>query len=374
MKRFFLVYFITLNFLLFGEQYIKINHSYLLNDNSLDKTEIILSFDDKGYLTNYLSIRHVLGEITKKEIKCNWKNGIYELSYDIKNDINANPKNFNFIYSYEKTSNGWKEYANGELINTYVHKYSPDLQIIQISYKNETSCLFEDKHNLINLYGTNYKLLNGFYIKSDLDLSANEKILIDVIDNESFIIRSFYEGRLNEYKIEYNYECKNDDLIEILYTLQFFDLPVELIPFIVVRNKLQYHSTSYLTEGDTTYEPEHMQYKDGLPWASGNGKGIGEVISIKEFENKNPSVIKLLNGYQDKNHPDYYEKNSRVKKIKITNTDTKKSKIINVKDTKKEQVFKISDLGKGSYFDIEILEVYKGTKYEDLCIQYMVLK
>ena len=147
-----------------------------------------------------------------------------------------------------------------------------------------------------------------------------------------------------------------------------------LLPYLFCKLDRAYHSTSYLTEGDTTYEPEHMQYKDGLPWASGNGKGIGEVISIKEFENKNPSVIKLLNGYQDKNHPDYYEKNSRVKKIKITNTDTKKSKTIKVKDRKEEQLFQIDDLGPGQNYDIEILDVYNGKKYDDLCIQYLVVK
>ena len=80
-----------------------------------------------------------------------------------------------------------------------------------------------------------------------------------------------------------------------------------------------------------------------------------------------------MNGYQDPNHPDYYEKNSRVKKIKVTNTDTQKSRSLIVKDIKNEQTFDISDLGKGQDYDIEIQEVYEGNKYKDSCIQYLVL-
>ena len=148
----------------------------------------------------------------------------------------------------------------------------------------------------------------------------------------------------------------------------------EILPYLFCKLDRAYHASSYLTEGTTTYEPEHLQKKDGLPWASGNGKGIGDVISIKEFEHKNPSTLKIINGYQDKNHPDYYEKNSRLKKIKVRNTDTKKSKTIVVKDIKEEQVFDLSDLGRGQNYDIEILDVYEGNKYQDLCIQYMVLE
>jgi len=146
------------------------------------------------------------------------------------------------------------------------------------------------------------------------------------------------------------------------------------MPFIVVCNSVTYHATSYLTEGSTTYEPEHLQQKDGLPWASGNGSGIGDVISIKEFEHKNPTTLKIMNGYQDPNHPDYYEKNSRVKKIKVTNTDTKKSKKLTVQDIKTEQTFDISALGNGRTFEVEILDVYGGSKYKDLCIQYLVFE
>lgn len=135
-----------------------------------------------------------------------------------------------------------------------------------------------------------------------------------------------------------------------------------------------YHSTSYLTESTTTYEPEHLQRKDGLPWASGNGKGIGDIISIKEFEHENPETLIIMNGYQDVNHPDYYGKNSRVKALKITNRQTKKSKTIAVSDTKEEQRFSLKELGKGGEYELEILDVYNGSKYDDLCIQYLVVE
>lgn len=374
MKRIFFILFLVVYSELFAQEYIKINNRNLLKDGSFDKTEIELLFDSNGFLKKYLSTRYALGEVTTKKVECSWNNNTYNMVYNIKNDINANPKDFSFTYSYEKIQNGWKEYADGELINTIIHKNSPNLQIIQNSYKNETIYLFDRKKNTVNLYGNNYILINGIFKKTNTDLSSGEKIYVELLNDNSFIIHSSYEGHTVDYNVEFFYNCKNDNLIEMLFALQFFDLPIEIMPFIVIKNDFIYQSTSYLTEDKTTYEPEHLQYKDGLPWASGNGSGIGDVISIKDFIHTNPADVKLLNGYQDSNHKDYYDKNSRAKKIKVINKTTGKSKILEIKDTRDEQMFNISDLGTGNYFDFEILDVYEGNKYKDLCIQYLVLE
>ena len=111
-----------------------------------------------------------------------------------------------------------------------------------------------------------------------------------------------------------------------------------------------------------------------MPWASANGKGIGEKIRIDVGRDADVSTLKIINGYAAPNHPDYYEKNSRVKKIKVTNTDTQKSKKLTVQDIKTEQTFDISALGNGRTFEVEILDVYGGSKYKDLCIQYLVFE
>lgn len=362
--------------ILWGEEYIKIYYEIQLNNGSIEKTNIRLDFDKNGYLTRFFNTSYDGENIIEKEINGKWNKENYELNIDIRNDIYMDPHSLNVIYDFKKTDSGWEVYnlKKKKLLRKVKYIYNPNLEIYEDWWNGNHTCIFKQNIDSILLYGNKFKKINGFYIKSNLDIEHGEKLSFNLIDKNHFIMISSFEGRKIEYKVEHNYECKNNDEIEFLYTLRNWGIPEELMPFLVVCNNTIYHASSYLTEGATTYEPEHLEQKDGLPWASGNGKGIGDVISIKEFEHKNLSTLKIINGYQDKNHPDYYEKNSRLKKIKVKNADTKKCKTIVVKDVKEEQVFDLSDLGKGQNYDIEILDVYEGNKYQDLCIQYMVLE
>ena len=359
-----------------GQEYIEINCERELNNGSSEKTNIRLDFDKNGYLSRYLNTTHVGENVITKEIQGKWDNENYELNIDIRNDIYMDPHNLNVIYVYKKTDYGWDEYnlRTEKLLRKVRFIYNPALEIQEDWWNGNKTCIFKQNTDSIMLYNNEFKKINGFYVKTNLDVEYGEKIIFSQIDKKHFRMDLFYEGRIIEYTVEHNYECKNYEQIEFLYTLRNWGVPEELMPFIVVCNSVTYHATSYLTEGSTTYEPEHLQQKDGLPWASGNGTGIGDVISIKEFEHKNPTTLKIMNGYQDPNHPDYYEKNSRVKKIKVTNTDTKKSKKLTVQDIKTEQTFDISALGNGRTFEVEILDVYGGSKYKDLCIQYLVFE
>ena len=125
-------------------------------------------------------------------------------------------------------------------------------------------------------------------------------------------------------------------------------------------------------------------------WCEGvKGPGIGEVI-IAPFD-KTKSRFKIFSGY-GKNKKTF-EENNRIKSAKITlvyskqpfmystsedsNTgklDTIFSKVINLKDVFGFQTVPL-DLVKFKagnwtqlYVAIEILDVYKGTKYDDTCI------
>lgn len=360
---------------LFSNEYIKINYEYFLKDDSVDKTEIILNFDSNGYLEEFLSTRNVLNQIVEKKITGTKKNNTFQLDIDVRNDFNMNPPDLQVSYLFKKTKYGWDDFllSNNQLLKKIT---IDDLNksINEILINGDNKCIYKQNNNTVELYNNIFTLANGFYSKKNLDKESGEKYIFHWIDNHHFILDSYYEGHKTEYKVEYDYSCKFIDQIELLSTLKNWDVPMELMPFIVIPLPRIHHTTSYLTKGTTTYEPEHMQYKDGLPWACGNGKGIGEVISIKEFEHKNPTRLIIMNGYQDINHPDYYEKNSRVKQIKATNKISKKSKIINIKDIREEQVFSLSDLEDGNEYDFEILYVYAGTKHDDLCIQYFVLE
>ena len=249
--------------------------------------------------------------------------------------------------------------------------YSSDLEeCYYYSNKEKTKEVFYSRrNNEYSLFNRQYILRNGIFYEKNV--GGNE--IYKLTDDNRYEIKYSYEGLESEYEFTKDYYCTDINQICVLWLLRN-DINSFLLPYLFCKLDRAYHSTSYLTEGNTTYEPEHLQQKDGQPWASGNGSGIGDVISIKEFEHKNPTTLKIMNGYQDPNHPDYYEKNSRVKKIKVTNTDTQKSKSLIVKDIKNEQTLDISDLGKGQNYDIEIQDVYEGNKYKDLCIQYLVVE
>lgn len=101
------------------------------------------------------------------------------------------------------------------------------------------------------------------------------------------------------------------------------------------------------------------------PWVEGvDGYGTGEKLTCR-FSEKVYSFV-ILNGYVDPLHPDFYKKNSRVKKIKVTDSETKKSYVFELKDKVIEQRFVLDEPAK--VLEFEILDVYKGSKFKDTCI------
>lgn len=108
-------------------------------------------------------------------------------------------------------------------------------------------------------------------------------------------------------------------------------------------------------------------------WAEGvDGDGIGEYL-IYKFRGGSPRVTKIIvvNGYV-KNQT-VFKENSRVKKLKVYK-DGKPIAILELKDMMGEQVFEIGTLGDNREnapawsLKFEILEVYKGDKYDDTVI------
>ncbi len=141
-------------------------------------------------------------------------------------------------------------------------------------------------------------------------------------------------------------------------------------------------ASSYLkSQGTNTYEPANihdLSYQTA--WVEGvAGYGIGEYISY-ELPPENPRIteIRIVNGYVKS--PNAYHSNSRVRKLKMYLNDQPYA-ILNLKDEVSEQVFKVNPIGHGERSDysqlklkspiklrFEILEVYKGSKYDDVAI------
>lgn len=113
---------------------------------------------------------------------------------------------------------------------------------------------------------------------------------------------------------------------------------------------------------------------EGIP-----GYGIGQYL-VYHFPPENPRITKIIvvNGYVKSEK--VWKENSRVKKLKIY-IDNKPYAILNLADTRQEQTFSFDPIGNGDRenweklkskpwwtMKFEIMDVYKGEKYDDTAI------
>ena len=181
---------------------------------------------------------------------------------------------------------------------------------------------------------------------------------------------------INNFQKQFNNTDINKNNLIILYTYDK-TLAQLIYPFYFSSDVAEYlfnnySASSFLTEDKTMYKADNLRNIAGLPWASGKGYGIGDKIVIN-LDVRSDLSFAFYNGFQSEQKPYLYESNSRVKKIKITCMQTRKSALINLKDTNKKQIIPLDEIidGYGEVVDIEleILDVYSGSKYKDVCIQ-----
>ena len=143
-----------------------------------------------------------------------------------------------------------------------------------------------------------------------------------------------------------------------------------------------YSSSSYFYEtlksGTYYYAADNLKKKGGLPWVpKANGhSGVGEYIDLSGSYDEHLK-LEFRNGFQNPEHPDYYEKNCRVKKLLVTCSQTGKSKSFELPDTKTRQILDVRSIipqepSEKLNLRIEIQSVYKGNKYDDLCIDSII--
>lgn len=135
------------------------------------------------------------------------------------------------------------------------------------------------------------------------------------------------------------------------------------------------NASSCLKENETIYDENNLYtYNWGCPWVEGvTGDGIGEYVEIQDtapYERKFDFLL-IMNGYFSMDKPYLYKQNSRVKQIKVTGLNSGKEKILDVLDTPHPQTVDISFLETQEPFRVTIMDVCKGTKYDDTCINCM---
>ena len=106
-------------------------------------------------------------------------------------------------------------------------------------------------------------------------------------------------------------------------------------------------------------------------WAEGAaGLGIGESISFY----LNARYIYVMNGYISYSKPELYLKNGRVKSAKISFPNSERESIeVELDDKPEPQKIDLGDCYCGRV-SLEIVDVYKGTKYDDTCITGLFCK
>jgi hypothetical protein len=145
-----------------------------------------------------------------------------------------------------------------------------------------------------------------------------------------------------------------------------------------LQNYYDFKTSSYLTEyirdREYKYPPENLSSGQlNPPWVEGaKGDGIGEWVTFHYTEESRSFYI--FNGYYDPKYPYLFTKNNRIKRFKLeaysefnrTEETFKYSQEFELEDT--PQIQKIEIPRGYKYFKMIILDVYKGTHYEDTCL------
>lgn len=139
-------------------------------------------------------------------------------------------------------------------------------------------------------------------------------------------------------------------------------------------------ASSYLDPvGENGYHPGNVTGHNKMcAWAEGvEGTGIGETIELRQmYMGPGEDVLIftqfcIVNGYAK--NKDIWEKNARVKELKVYYGDTYVGNI-QLKDCMEPQYIDVSSLnmtvanGREAAFRFEIADVYPGSKYEDTCL------
>ncbi|MBN1646441.1 MAG: hypothetical protein JW874_00290 [Spirochaetales bacterium] len=256
--------------------------------------------------------------------------------------------------------------------------------------------------------------LSSIFYKEYIEWSPVEETRIEFFDDSFNYSYTHFEGKIEKkerssfkFKIDNqggisfilygeNYENKwlvlHDSAFILLYKddgMPFFigenqgGGEFSIVPEELVFGSAHYKVSSFLTEkvdnNEIQYPGENLEsFELKKPRVEGvGGTGVGSTITISGVPESlfGPNyVLYVSNGYVSYSRPDLYKKNARVKKIKVTDKETGRSLVAEIKDSSDFTVINISDIYTvmGDII-VEILDVYPGTVFSDTCINIMRL-
>lgn len=286
---------------------------------------------------------------------------IYEKTDTVKKAVNLFNRDYYWLDAYNATIGASTNSDSRYITLTFTlnrEKYDSqnvDMYIDQYGYKH------------LKLFDKNMKLEHHFTIIDTYTAKVNDS------ENE-------WLSEPNTFRYAF-FEHKTDFLKDDKDTVgKYFSAPSSVLNN--GNNIEAYKASSYLKEGKTSYEAQNtskiynMMTKREIaswssqirPWVEGKkGDGIEESF---EFDINYPTRglpldIRILNGYVDPLKPHLFKENNRIKKA-LLETDTGIKKEFEFRDEVEfTQIILPSDV---KHIKLTILEVYKGTKYQDTCI------
>ena len=258
------------------------------------------------------------------------------------------------------------------------------------------------------VYGENFSLFGNYFPNlystidvlniHDTSITLNYEVDIDkknigykIINKDGILFFKLSEKMPKNFHEEYYYDkqdlitndeililagkeiSKKDNILMFATTTGFEGVYPFIFPMFHFEVGRSYSDcSSFLKEETKEYPVENLdKYYVDSPWVEGvKGDGIGEGFTIKS-KSVYPYLL-IMNGYISYRKPYLYKQNNRIKKIKVTGVKSGKTAVLDVLDTPHPQTVDISFLNEPEDIRIEIADVYKGTKYDDTCLQFCV--
>lgn len=198
-------------------------------------------------------------------------------------------------------------------------------------------------------YKFSYKVNeNGF-----VEVFCNDKIFFLLKDNITYVID--YKDGLDVLSKSHIYEIKSSGNYSETIKGNVVDYKAENLRSAIIRGGL---------------EDPFWFYTENPPFVTKQGNsGIGEYLELK-FVNPQKK-LSILGGYVNTKRQDLFKKNNRLKKVLITDLNSDYSIEMDFEDIAMFQ--EISFEKYLSNIRIEILDVYKGSKYDDTCISGIMI-
>lgn len=232
----------------------------------------------------------------------------------------------------------------------------------QILLENSKGSRFADLME-VTLYGNGRNL--GAY-------NATESIQVDTLLNTLYVrfskvgtkkgkeIVPFKQGRFDE---NYALGIRHIKLLDKEGKLY------NLIPPKSINGVVQASST--LSPANAYHVGKLFDSRKELVWVEGNkGSGVGESLSFILKENVTMSAIEIQNGYQRSEA--HYKANARIKTLEFTD-GKEQNHTFQLKDSPETQRLELPSIFSGNIFFLKIIDVYKGTKYQDLAVSELRL-